>query len=110
MAALAGRHIVCGTGSYLYYHGFDITEERSAEAQMLAHPGESVDLFEEYGVDYIYISGHERANFSADEAWFLQNCYLIYDEGGVRIFALDEEDALRALGDAELTVADSLAD
>ena len=64
----------------------------------------------EYGVDYIYISGHERANFSADEAWFLQNCYLIYDEGGVRIFALDEEDALRALGDAELTVADSLAD
>lgn len=110
VAALAGRHIVCGTGSYLYYHGFDTTEERSAEAQMLAHPGESADLFEEYGVDYIYISGHERANFSAGEAWFLQNCYLIYDEGGVRIFALDEEDALRALGDAELTVADSLAD
>ncbi len=103
VAALAGRHIVCGTASYLYYHGFDTSVQRAAELQMLTAPGESAALFEEYGVDYIYISGHERGGFSADEAWFIENCNLIYDQDGVRIFAWDEEAAALANPEAEPT-------
>ena len=89
VAALTGRHIVCGTGSYLYYHGFDTSVQHAAEEQMLANPGESASLFEEYGVDYIYVSSHERNNFSVDENWFFENCALLYDADGVRIFAYD---------------------
>ena len=89
VAALTGRHIVCGTGSYLYYHGFDTSVQHAAEEQMLANPGESAALFEEYGVDYIYVSSHERNNFSVDENWFFENCALLYDADGVRIFAYD---------------------
>ena len=91
-----GRHIVCGTGSYLYYHGFDTSVQRAAEEQMLANPGESADLFEEYGVDYIYISGHEHNDFNADENWFFENCELLYDQDGVRIFAYDADGAAQS--------------
>ena len=101
VAALAGRHIVCGTDSYLFYHGFDTSVQRAAEKQMLANPGESADLFEEYGVNYIYVSGHERAYFEADEGWFLENCYLVYDQDGVRVFAYDAEDALACAAKVE---------
>lgn len=104
VAALAGRYIVCGTASYLYFHGFDTGEVRADEAQMLANPGESAALFEEYGVDYVYISAHERYSFNADEAWFVENCYLIYDQDGIRIFAFDEEDAVAS----QATLEDSL--
>ena len=68
---------------------------------MLANPGESADLFEEYGVDYIYISGHERSAFDADETWFLENCFLIYDQDDVRIFAYDAVDAAACIAEPE---------
>ena len=101
VAALAGRHIVCGTDSYLFYHGIDSSAQRAVERQMLSNPGGSAELFEEYGVNYIYISGHERSYFRADEAWFLENCYLVYEQDGVRIFAYDAEDALACVAEVE---------
>lgn len=88
VAALTGRDIVCGTGSYLYFHGIDYGAQRDAEARMLANPGESEALFAQYGVDYAYISDQERWNFNADEDWFAENCEKVYDAGGIRIYAL----------------------
>ena len=96
VAALTGRYIVCGTGSYLYYHGIDYSAQRTAMAAMLADPAANADLFEQYNVDYIYISDHERRGFSANEAWFEENCYSIFDNGGVQIFARTAEDFANA--------------
>ena len=93
VAALTGRSIVCGTGSYLYYHGIDYSAQLNAMTSMLAMPGECEYLFDEYGVDYIYISDQERYNFAADESWFLDNCYTVYDGGNIRIFARTPEAA-----------------
>ena len=91
VAALAGRSIVCGTGSYLYFHGIDYSVQRQAEAQMLSEPGSSAALFAEYGVDYAYISDHERYGKTVDEAWFMENCELLFDDSGVQIYALNLE-------------------
>lgn len=88
VAALTGRDIVCGTGSYLYYHGIDYSAQREADRLMLSMPSESADLFEFYGVDYVYISDQERFNFSADVNWFEENFTRVYDEGGVAIYAV----------------------
>ena len=49
-------------------------------------------LFEEYGVDYVVIGNSERYNYALDAAWFAENCDLIYDEGGVLIYAAPEND------------------
>lgn len=90
VAALTGRDIVCGTGSYLYYHGMDYGAQRDAEAKMLAQPAENLALFAQYGVDYVYISDQERYNFGADQRWFDENFALVYDAGGIQVYSVPE--------------------
>lgn len=93
VAALTGRDIVCGTGSYLYFHGIDYSAQLNAMTSMLGMPGENPALFEEYGVDYVYISDQERYNFAADENWFSENFYTVYDADNIRIYARTAEAA-----------------
>ena len=88
VATLAGRHIVCGTGSFLYFHGIDYSEQEWDERRMLESPGDHEALFDKYGVDYAYISSHERANFAADEEWFRQNGALVFQREDVCLYAL----------------------
>ena len=60
--------------------------------QMLEAPADSLALFEQYGVDYVVIGSSERYNYALDEAYFAANCALVYDEGGVSIYAAPEND------------------
>ena len=39
--ALAGRRILCGSGSYVYYHGMDYSDEYSAMKALYEAPGRS---------------------------------------------------------------------
>lgn len=91
VAALAGRDIVCGTGTYLYYHGVDYSAQYNAERSMLSDPGNSLQLFEQYGVDYVYISDQERYNFNADNLWFDENFQIVYDQDGIQIYSVDAD-------------------
>ncbi len=84
--ALAGRQIVCGTGSYLYYHGIDYTDAYYAARNMLENPAENAALFEEYGVDYVYISNTERSNYQVDEQYFAENCEIVYNGFAIRVY------------------------
>lgn len=92
VAALAGRQIVCGTGSYLYFHGINYEQAALDERQMLENPAQSSALFEQYGVDYVVITSSERYNYALDEGWFAENWSLIYAEGSVSIYAAPEND------------------
>ena len=86
VAALAGRSIVCGTPSYLYFHGIDYNQQLYDEQQMLEAPGDSLALLDQYGVDYVYISSYERMAFEVDEAWFVDNCDTVFAEGNVCLY------------------------
>ena len=88
VAALTGRSIVCGTPSYLYFHGVDYSGHYANLARMLSRPSESADLFESYDVAYVYISNYERNDFGADEAWFIEHCELVFSEGDVCIYEM----------------------
>ena len=91
VAALAGRQIVCGTGSYLYYHGIDYQQAALDARRMLEAPAENLELFAQYGVDYVVIADSERYNYALDETYFAQNCTLVYEAGSVRIYAVDTQ-------------------
>ena len=66
-AVLAGHSIVCGSGSYLYYHGMDYWDQQTAAVEMYRSPGTSAALFELYDVDYVYVSAeHELSNWTGD--------------------------------------------
>ncbi len=86
ITALGGRQIICGTPNYLYFHGIDYTNEYYAVKRMLETPGEYPELFEEYGVDYVYISSYERGSFKVDEWYFIENCEAVFSSGDVTIY------------------------
>lgn len=70
IASLSGRNIVCGSDSFLYYHGLDTTERKADLQLMYEAPMEHMDLFEKYNVSYVLISAYERSNYNLDETVF----------------------------------------
>ena len=85
VAVLTGRNIVCGSGSFLYYHGIDYQDREAALYDMFENPADNLDLFSEYGVDYIYISAYETSVYDIDWDYFLSHCKTIYNQDGIMI-------------------------
>jgi hypothetical protein len=88
VAALAGRELVCGTGTYLYFHGVSYQRQQQAGQDMYEDPADSAPLFDVYHVDYIYISSYERGNYDIDESFFRQNFPVCYQNGEVTVYAV----------------------
>ena len=86
VAALAGRNIVCGSDSYLYFHGVSYFTQERDERLMLEAPGDNLALLDGYGVEYVYVSALERGDFDVDEAWFADNCDTVFAEGDVCVY------------------------
>lgn len=57
---LAGRNIVCGSSTFLYFHGLDYEKEQTNAILMLAFPQKLQSMYESYGIDYVYVSAYER--------------------------------------------------
>ena len=84
VASLAGRTVLCGSPSYLYYHGLNYGEQQAAAKAMYEAP--SAALLEEWGVDYVVFSGFERSEFAADESWYQSNCTEVFRQGEYVIY------------------------
>ena len=89
ISSLTGRKIVCGTGSFLYYHGLNYARQQKDVQRMYEDPAGNENLFEEYGVDYIYVSSNERANYSVDLET-LRERYPVAFDNGVCVFAVSD--------------------
>ncbi len=86
VSTLTGRSIVCGANTFLYFHGIDTSKRRSDVTSMLEHPAESGELFESYGVDYVYLGSCEYSNYAVDTAYFRENCQEVFQNGSVTIY------------------------
>lgn len=62
VVSLTGRNIVCGAGSFLYYHGLSYQQQEADVKTMYENP-QDMTLFEQYHVKYIYIGNSERYNY-----------------------------------------------
>ncbi len=73
VSSLTGRNILCGTGSYLFYHGLDY-ETREQQVKLLFEQPELCfdELSETYGIDYVFVSNYERYTYALNEGYFLQ--------------------------------------
>ena len=90
VSSIGGMNIVCGTGSFLYYHGVDYSAQERAVRDMYERPAESAALFREYGVDFIYISSSERYNYQIDLATIGEMYPLVFENGGAQVYAVSE--------------------
>lgn len=89
IASLTGRSIVCGSSSFLYYHGIDTTEREGDIKAMYETPAASAALFEKYGVDYIELTDYERSTYTVDESYFEQNCTLVFSSGSALLYKVN---------------------
>lgn len=86
IASLTGRNIVCGSDSFLYFHGLDTSERKNDLRLMFESPGEHLDLYEKYNVSYVVISSFERGNYHIEESDFRELFTPVYSEKGATLY------------------------
>ncbi len=90
IAALTGRNIVCGSGTFLYFHGVDYSEREKALGLLYEQPKLYFDaLSEDYQIDYVLISGYERANYDIDYEYFNERFSVFYKNDSVVIYSVN---------------------
>ena len=59
IASLTGRSIVCGAGTFLYFHGVDYGQNEADVKTMYEVPEHREELLNKYNVKYIVIGANE---------------------------------------------------
>lgn len=86
VVSLTGRNIVCGSGSFLYYHGLNYQPNEADVALMYQNPSD-MTLFDKYHVKYVYVSDSERNNYQMQsEADLLENFEIVHREGNTILY------------------------
>ena len=87
IAALTGRNIVCGSGSFLYYHGLNYGEAESDVAVMYQDSGRRDELLEKYDVKYIVLGPNEIGNYAIGDMSSFETAYKkVFSSGQVSIY------------------------
>ena len=81
ISSLAGRNILCGSSSYLYFHGLPYPKWEHIARLLYEQPEENRDYFREYEVDYVLVSDFERSSYQVDQFWYARNFTKLYDDG-----------------------------
>ena len=86
--SLAGRQILCGSGSFVYFHGMDYSAEYAAMQHLYTAPDEST--LRQWGVDYVLFDSYVAGTFpDADEGWYSARYPLCYQNDSCRVYQID---------------------
>lgn len=88
IASLSGRNIVCGSGTFLHFHGINTSEREAHLKLMYEAPLDNLDLFEKYNVSYVVISSWERGNYQIDESIFASMGNLVFSHNDVQLYQI----------------------
>ncbi len=81
ICALTGRNVVCGSPSYLFYHGLPYYGREYAVGEMYTRPEASLDLYRNLNVDYVLVSDFELHSFDVDMGQMDRLFTRVYDDG-----------------------------
>lgn len=84
--SLAGRQILCGSGSFVYYHGMDYSAEYAAMRSLYETP--SAEELQRWGIEYVLFDRYVTGSFAADESWYASRYPLWYRNGSVRVYQI----------------------
>lgn len=92
IAVLTGRNIMCGSGTFLYFHGVDYHDRERSLPLMYEQPADYFDaLSQEYEIDYVLLSNYERMNYACDSGYFETHFRVIYNENGITIYDISQD-------------------
>lgn len=86
VSSLTGRNIMCGSSTFLYFHGIENSVRAEKLPLMYSDPVSNYELFQQYNVSYVYISGTEMGNYTVDIEGFSKIGQCIYSGDNVLIF------------------------
>ena len=86
VSSLAGRNIVCGADTFLFYHGFNTEERKEAIRQMYEEPASSLAVYEKYNVSYVVVTNWERANYAVNETALMELFELVFEADDARLY------------------------
>ena len=86
VCSLAGRQIICGSDLYVFFHGLDYRDQANNCQRFYEFPAQHSYIPDMYGVDYIYVSDYERAEFAVDLDYLDEHYDLVYHNPDVRIY------------------------
>ena len=84
--ALSGRRILCGSGSYVYYHGMDYSAEYNAMRALYETPDE--DTLAAWDIGYAVFDSSVYAKFAADESWYAARYDVWYENAACRVYKI----------------------
>ena len=92
VSSLAGRNIVCGPDTWLYYHGFSTWERQEDIRAFYADPVGNLDVLEKYGVEYILVSDKEYGAMTVNLSALEQHFERVYqsDSGLIRMYRVSQ--------------------
>jgi len=86
IASLTGRNIVCGSGSFLYFHGLDYGQQESDARSMYENPASRDDLLDQYQVTYIVIGPYESSTYAIPDLQSMAEEYdIVYNKNGILV-------------------------
>ena len=86
VVSLAGRQIICGSDLYVFFHGLSYGEQSEDCERFYENPRDNADVLDRYGVDYIYVSDYERADFDVDYEALDEMYEMVYENPDVRVY------------------------
>lgn len=89
VASLTGRNIVCGSGTFLYYHGVNYQPAEADVKTMFENPQERDVLLQKYHVKYIVIGPYEQSDYAIPDYDNLLASYpIVYNQQGILVLAV----------------------
>lgn len=91
ICALTGRNVVCGSPSYLFYHGLPYYGREYAAGEMYTRPRETLDFYRSLRVGYVLLSDFERSSYQVDQEGLDSLFTRVYDDGGRILYQVEKE-------------------
>ena len=89
IASLTGRNIVCGSGTFLYYHGVDYAQREADIKIMYEDPARRDELLSQYEVNYIVIGSQELSSYAIPDYDDMISSYdVVYEKNGMVVLAV----------------------
>ena len=89
IASLTGRNIVCGSGTFLYFHGLDYGQQENDVRVMYEDPASRDDLLDQYEVSYIVVGPWEYGSYTIPDLENMAEEYeVVYSKNGSIVFAV----------------------
>lgn len=92
IASLTGRDVVCGSPSYLFYHGLSYWGNEQAARTIYESPENGGVLLEKFDVAYILVSDFERTSYQVDQESLDSLYSRVYDDGSRVLYQVTEQE------------------